>query len=105
MKNYSKLIWNIDAYKVGHMNQYDPEVEYVQSVFQLRSSRTFTHVPVFGLQYFIEEYLTKPVTHAEVDELTNELKLMGIYPRRKINEKELDGITPIRLFFLRGLCR
>ncbi|MGL4523376.1 MAG: nicotinate phosphoribosyltransferase [Bacilli bacterium] len=100
MKNYSKLIWNIDAYKVGHMNQYDPEVEYVQSVFQLRSSRTFTHVPVFGLQYFIEEYLTKPVTHAEVDELTNELKLMGIYHQdieTKLNALADLGYIPLSI--------
>ncbi|MGL5958686.1 MAG: nicotinate phosphoribosyltransferase [Phocaeicola sp.] len=101
MRNYSKLLWNIDAYKVGHMNQYNPEVEFVHSVFQLRSCKTFTHVPVFGLQYLLTEYLTNACpTHEEVDELLAELKMMGVYHddiKKRLYDLAELGYLPIKV--------
>lgn len=48
-----------DAYKISHPEQYPPGTEYVYSNVTPRSSRLdgINKVVVFGLQYFIKEYL------------------------------------------------
>lgn len=100
MKKFDKLIWDLDAYKVGHMSQYPPDTGYIYSVFQLRSNRYFSEVPIIGLQYFLEEYLSQPITHEEVNELIAELKLMGIYhpsTEEKLHALADLGYLPIKI--------
>lgn len=100
MKKFDKLIWDLDAYKVGHMSQYPEDTEYIYSVFQLRSNRYFSEVPIIGLQYFLEEYLSQPITHEEVDELIAELKLMGIYhpsTEEKLHALADLGYLPLKI--------
>lgn len=48
-----------DAYKISHPEQYPPGTEYVYSNVTPRSSRLegVNSIVVFGLQYFIKEYL------------------------------------------------
>lgn len=100
MKKFDKLIWDLDAYKVGHMSQYPEDTQYIYSVFQLRSNRYFSEVPIIGLQYFLKEYLSTSITHEEVDELIVELKNMGIYhPSTESKLKALAdlGYLPIEI--------
>ena len=77
--NHRSFIWDIDAYKLGHMCQYPQDTEYVYSVLQLRSDKSFKEVPIVGLQYLIKEYLMQPILEEDVKELIEESKLMGIY--------------------------
>jgi len=50
-----------DFYKIGHVNQYPEGTEYIYSNFTPRKSRIEGRdkVVLFGLQYFIKEYLIK----------------------------------------------
>lgn len=77
--NHRSFIWDIDAYKLGHMCQYPQDTDYVYSVLQLRSDKNFKQVPIVGLQYLIKEYLMQPILEGDVKELIEESKLMGIY--------------------------
>lgn len=57
-----------DVYKMGHAEQYVPGISKVYSYLQARSDKNFQASVFFGLQYYLKEYLTKPITHAHVDE-------------------------------------
>lgn len=95
-----KTIFDIDAYKAGHMSQYPWDTEYIYSVLQLRNNRYFNKTAVIGLQYFIEEYLCKPILKDDVDNLIEELKLMGIYHKdieEKLNNLAKLGYLPIEI--------
>lgn len=70
----SNLILNTDSYKVSQFNQYPPGTEYVYSYIESRGGEWDSTV-FFGLQAFIKEYLTKPITQADIDEA--EEVLMG----------------------------
>jgi nicotinamide phosphoribosyltransferase len=64
---YSNIILSSDSYKYSQFNQYPEGTEYVYSYIQSRGGDIDVGV-YFGLQAFILEYLTKPVTMADIDE-------------------------------------
>lgn len=51
----------LDGYKLGHPRQYPEGTEFVDSNFTARGSRIqgVTHTVNFGLQYFLQRYLTE----------------------------------------------
>jgi len=51
-----------DSYKLGHMVQSKPGTNKVYSYLTARSDKNFDKVVFFGLQYFLKEYLSKPLT-------------------------------------------
>ena len=61
------LLLNTDSYKASHWLQYPPGTDatffYVESRGGLYDRTLF-----YGLQAILKEYLTKPITHANVDE-------------------------------------
>lgn len=61
------LILNTDSYKTSHFVQYPPGAEFVSSYIESRGGVHATSV-FFGLQMFIKQYLTKPITPADIDE-------------------------------------
>ncbi len=61
------IILLTDSYKVSHYKQYPKNTSTVYSYFESRGG-TFSEVEWFGLQYFLEEYLSKPITLAMIDE-------------------------------------
>lgn len=63
----SNLILNSDSYKYSQWNQYPPGTEYVYSYIESRGG-VWPSTVFFGLQAFIKEYLTTPITSADVDE-------------------------------------
>lgn len=102
MNNYNSrsCVWDLDAYKVGHMSQYPKDTEYIYSVMQLRSDRYFGKTPIVGLQYLLKEYLTQKIEQKEVDQLIEELKLMGVYhpeTEQKLNQLVKLGYIPLRI--------
>lgn len=74
MKN---LILNTDSYKTSHYLQYPPGTEYVSSYIESRGGR-FDETLFFGLQAFIHEYLSSPITRADIDEAEVLLATHGV---------------------------
>lgn len=70
----TSAITNADSYKVSHWFQYPEGTEYVSSYIEARSSKyakalgkEYDFAEFFGLQAFIKEYLTKPITQDDID--------------------------------------
>lgn len=58
----------LDVYKMGHMSQYAPGTTYVYSYLIARSTKNYNDTLFFGLQYFLKEYLSRPITHDHVND-------------------------------------
>jgi nicotinamide phosphoribosyltransferase len=56
---------NTDSYKTSHYRQYPPGTQRVFSYIESRGGQQ-PHTVFFGLQYLLKEYLTKPVTEADI---------------------------------------
>ncbi|XZN14522.1 nicotinate phosphoribosyltransferase (plasmid) [Clostridium perfringens] len=98
--NNRSSIWDLDAYKVGHMTQYPGDTEYIYSVMQLRSDRYFKKTPIVGLQYLLKEYLMQKIEKKDVDQLIEELKLMGVYhpgTEEKLSALVKLGYLPLKI--------
>jgi len=61
------LLLNVDSYKCSHWSQYPPKTEKVFSYIESRGG-VYDRTKVFGLQMFLKEYLSKPITQADIDE-------------------------------------
>lgn len=61
------LILNTDSYKLTHFLQYPPGTTQVNSYIESRGGE-FKEVLFFGLQAFLKEVLTTPITRADIDE-------------------------------------
>lgn len=97
MKN--SILLNTDSYKVGMWALYPPKT---QNVFSYIESRGGIHSETvfFGLQAFIKEYLTTPLTMDDVEEAIEFWKDHG----ENVNEEGLrklvtkhDGYLPIKI--------
>ena len=67
MQMLNNLLLNTDSYKASHWLQYPPNTDatffYVESRGGLYDRTVF-----FGLQAILKEYLTQPISHADIDE-------------------------------------
>ena len=63
----TSILLNSDSYKYSQFNQYPEGTEYVYSYIESRGGKFDTTV-FFGLQAFIQEYLTQPITQSDIDE-------------------------------------
>lgn len=59
------LILLTDSYKVGHFRQYPPNTRTVYSYFESRGG-VFPETVFFGLQYYLQKYLSTPVTISDI---------------------------------------
>jgi nicotinamide phosphoribosyltransferase len=59
-------ILDTDSYKASHWLQYPPDVTSMYSYFESRGGR-YRDTVFFGLQYYLLEYLSRPVTRAHVE--------------------------------------
>lgn len=73
LSTLTNIIVNADSYKVSHWFQYPKGTEYVSSYIEARSSKyakalgkDYDFAEFFGLQSFLKEYLTKPVTMTQI---------------------------------------
>ncbi|OUS24001.1 nicotinate phosphoribosyltransferase [Gammaproteobacteria bacterium 45_16_T64] len=101
MTSYSNrnIILNADSYKASHFLQYPPSTTQVSSYIEARGGQ-YKSAVFFGLQMFIKEYLTKPITNDDVDEAKIIFDAHGV----PFNEegwryilKEYDGYLPIEI--------
>jgi nicotinamide phosphoribosyltransferase len=61
------LILLTDSYKFSHWKQYPKGTSEMYSYFEARGGR-WDKTLFFGLQYFIKQYLSTPITNEDVDE-------------------------------------
>jgi nicotinamide phosphoribosyltransferase len=66
MKLAKNIILNTDSYKCSQFRQYPPGTEYVYSYIESRGG-AWDRTVFFGLQAFLREYMTTPVTMADID--------------------------------------
>jgi len=73
------IITDVDSYKVGMWKQYPPKTEFVSSYIESRGSddKDYNESVFFGLQYWIKEYLMKPITEDDILEAKELFKAHG----------------------------
>ncbi len=71
------MILNVDSYKTSHYLQYPPGTTQVSSYIEARGGN-FDQAVFFGLQMFIKNTLTKPITAADIDEAKEVLTAHGV---------------------------
>lgn len=74
MKN---LILKTDSYKQSHYLQYPEEMTYMHDYIESRGG-SYGVTKFFGLQYYLKEYLSKPITKEMVEEAKEICKLHGV---------------------------
>jgi nicotinamide phosphoribosyltransferase len=67
MKFTKNIILNSDSYKYSQYKQYPPDTKYVYSYIESRGGE-YDKLVFFGLQAFIKEYLTTPITRSMIDQ-------------------------------------
>lgn len=65
-----------DIYKLGHLEQYKPGTTKIWSYLTARSDKKIPFTVFFGLQYYLQEYLSRPITQADADEFFEYRKLV-----------------------------
>ncbi len=66
MKPLDSIMMWTDSYKVGHWPQYPPGSEIIRSYFESRGG-LYSSTVFFGLQYYLQEYLTRQFTQEHID--------------------------------------
>lgn len=93
------LILNTDSYKTSHYVQYPEGTETVSSYIESRGGE-YVETLVFGLQAFIKQYLTTPITTDNINEAEAVLTAHGVPFNRDGWEYILntyDGYLPIEI--------
>ena len=67
MINTTNLLLMADSYKASHTFQYPPNTEYVYSYIESRGGE-YDKTVFFGLQIFLKEILSKPITIENIQE-------------------------------------
>lgn len=73
---FKNILLNTDSYKASHTFQYPPGTEYVYSYIESRGG-AYDRTVMFGLQIFLKEYLSKPITLADIEEADEFWKAHG----------------------------
>ena len=92
-------ILNTDSYKPSHYLQYEEGTTDIVSYIEARGGE-YNHAVFVGLQAFMKEYLTKPITQADIDMAEFFIKGQGLPFNREGWEyilKEHDGHLPIEI--------
>ncbi|NKB70361.1 MAG: nicotinate phosphoribosyltransferase [Candidatus Latescibacteria bacterium] len=68
---------NVDSYKTSHFLQYPPGAEVVSSYIESRGGE-YANSVFFGIQMFLKEYLSRPITQEHIDEADDVLCAHGV---------------------------
>ena len=96
--NFNNLILNSDSYKTSHWVQYPAGSEYMSSYVEARKGDY--DVVFFGLQAFIKEYLSTPVTTQDIDEAEAVIQAHGLTFNRagwELLVERHGGYLPLRI--------
>lgn len=72
------FILNTDSYKYSHFAQYPPETAGISAYIESRRGGEYDDTLFFGLQMFLKEYLSQPVTRAHIDEAEELITAHGL---------------------------
>jgi nicotinamide phosphoribosyltransferase len=72
----NNIILNTDSYKCSHWLQYPEGTQNVFSYIESRGGK-YAHTVFYGLQMWLKEYLTKPITQEMIDQADAFLKVHG----------------------------
>lgn len=92
-------ILNIDSYKASHYLQYPPKTQYVSSYIESRGGK-YAEGVFFGLQVFLKQYLSQPITAENIDEAEDVLTQHGLPFSRENWEYiliEHGGYLPLKI--------
>lgn len=99
--NFNNFILNTDSYKTSHYLQYPPDTEYVSSYIEARGGNNgFENVLFFGLQAYIKEYLTKPISKTDIEEAKLIFQAHGVPFNEQGWQRLIDkhkGYLPLRI--------
>jgi nicotinamide phosphoribosyltransferase len=93
------LILNTDSYKMSHFLQYPQGAEFVSSYIESRGG-VYPEVTFFGLQMFLKQYLTKPISQADIEEAAVICQAHGVPFNREGWQYILDqhqGYLPLEI--------
>lgn len=93
------LILNTDSYKTSHYLQYPPDTTRVSCYIESRGGK-FQKTVFFGLQMFLKEYLSKPITQKNIKEAEEFIQHHGLPFNREGWEyilKQHGGYLPIAI--------
>jgi nicotinamide phosphoribosyltransferase len=100
MLNVSQIL-RTDSYKFSHFKQYPADTETIYSYLESRGGK-FPEIVFFGLNYYLKEYLSRPVTMKDIDRAEQRVNL-HIGPNNFNRDgwerivKEHNGFLPIRI--------
>lgn len=101
MNMTKNLLLLTDVYKLNHMLMYTPGTTKVYSYLCARSSKNFDKTVFFGLQYYLKEYLSQPITEDNAQVFFQTYKdILGPVPVdviHKINSLVKLGYLPIEI--------
>lgn len=95
---YNPLI-DTDSYKASHWLQYPPNTTAMYSYLESRGGK-YSRTVFFGLQYYLKEYLSKPITMEMVEQAKTFFAAHGEpfnYEGWKYIVTELNGKLPVRI--------
>jgi len=99
MINFKNIILNTDSYKTSHYKQYPQKTEAVSSYIEARGG-DHERTLFFGLQVFLEDYLSQPITLKDIDEAQEILTAHGVPFYREGWEYILNthnGMLPVEI--------
>lgn len=91
------LILNTDSYKASHYLQYPPDTTRLSCYIESRGGE-FSKLLFFGLQIFLKEYLSQPITQENIEEAEHFFKGHGLPFNREGWEhilKKHKGYLPV----------
>jgi len=69
-------VLDTDSYKFSHWKQYPEGTTAMSSYFESRGGK-YTGTVFFGLQYYLKRFLSKPITHGQINEASMFAQLHG----------------------------
>ncbi|WP_423064126.1 nicotinate phosphoribosyltransferase [Candidiatus Paracoxiella cheracis] len=99
MSEKHNLILNTDSYKASHYLQYPPNTSQISCYIESRGGK-YPQTLFFGLQMYLKEYLSKPITRENIDEAEDFLRDHGLPFNREGWEhilKKHGGYLPIAI--------
>lgn len=98
MKN---VLTSCDVYKMSHCRFYPEGTTQIYSYLCARSSKKYDKAVFFGLQYYLQEYLSRPILRAHVEEFLELYKdILGAAPedvQHKFHSLAELGYWPVKI--------
>lgn len=95
----NNLILTADSYKTSHFALYNPNATHMHSYIESRGGK-FDKTVFFGLQMYLKQYLSVPITNAMIDEAEYFIHMHGLPFNRKgweIIVNEFSGYLPLKI--------